>query len=345
MSAPTPDQPSSRTRDNPGKAEPVKVLVSGGAGYIGAHVVRRLAERGDQPIIVDDLSAGDANRVAGFPLITLDLSIHSSAKELTRILREHRVDAVIHFAALKAAGESVHQPVRYYQQNIGTLTTVLDAMTTSGTKNLVFSSSAAVYGDTAPPLDEDAPTHPISPYGETKLIGEWLVGSAARAHALNAISLRYFNVAGAGAADLGDTSVNNLIPMTIERLAANTAPRIFGNDYDTPDGTCLRDYIHVVDLADAHLAALDNLREGHRVYNVGTGSGTSVRDIIDLVLTASGSTLTPDIVERRPGDPDVVVANVDRIRAELGWEATLTARDAVESAWQAHLSQNARAQH
>ncbi|MBX3094079.1 MAG: UDP-glucose 4-epimerase GalE [Cryobacterium sp.] len=316
----------------------MNVLVTGGAGYIGAHVVRLLRERGESPVVVDDLSAGVRSRIGDATFVQLDLLSDDAAARLAEVLREHSVTSVIHFAALKAAGESVQQPVRYYRHNVGALVTVLEAMRSSDARGLVFSSSAAVYGDAALPLTEEAAPRPINPYGETKLVGEWLVAAAAHAHALSATSLRYFNVAGAGTPELGDTSANNLIPMAIERIAAGEAPRIFGDDYNTPDGTCIRDYIHVLDIAEAHLAALDDLTAGHRVYNVGTGVGSSVREILDLLIEASGAEFDPELTARRPGDPDVVVATVDRIRDELGWSARLTTRDAVESAWAAHLA-------
>lgn len=312
------------------------VLVTGGAGYIGAHVVHLLLQRGDTPIVVDDLSTGARDRVGSATFVELDLLADHAADALAELIRNHSVTSIIHFAALKAAAESVGQPERYYRHNINSLLSVLEAMRMTGVTGLVFSSSAAVYGAAAPPLTETTPPQPMNPYGETKLVGEWLIGSAAAAHNLHAISLRYFNVAGAATPELGDTSVNNLIPMVFERLDSDQRPRIFGDDYNTPDGTCIRDYIHVVDLAEAHLAALDSLQPGHRVYNVGTGTGTSVREIIDLVRDISGSALEPVIEPRRPGDPDVVVADVDRIRKELGWSARLTTRDAVESAWGAH---------
>lgn len=316
----------------------MSVLVTGGAGYIGSHVVRLLRQRGDSPVVIDDLSTGTRERIGDAKLVQLDLLAPGVATNLAYAMSKFEATAVIHFAALKAAGESVDEPVKYYRHNIGSLTTVLDAMAQAGVTDLVFSSSAAVYGDAESPLTEDTPPLPVSPYGETKLAGERLVASAAHAYGLNAVSLRYFNVAGAGDPSLGDTSVNNLIPMVINRIAAGEVPQIFGDDYDTPDGTCIRDYIHVQDLAEAHLAALDHLQPGHRVYNVGTGIGSSVREIIDLVIEISGRDIQPEVVSRRPGDPDTVVASVERIRKDLGWTARHDTRAAVESAWAAHLA-------
>jgi UDP-glucose 4-epimerase len=211
---------------------------------------------------------------------------------------------------------------------------------------IIFSSSAAVYGETRGDVPESTPKAPTSPYGETKPVGEWLLSTAAAAQKLDAISLRYFNVAGAGWPELGDKMALNLVPMVFERLDADESPRIFGDDYDTPDGTCVRDYVHVMDLAEAHVAALDALSTDaavagarHRVFNVGTGKGTSVREMIDVILRVSGAPQAAEVVARRPGDPARVVGVVDRISEELGWKARLSLREIVESAWSAHQQQ------
>ncbi|CQR64104.1 UDP-glucose 4-epimerase GalE [Streptomyces leeuwenhoekii] len=313
-------------------------LVTGGAGYIGAHVVRAMAAGGERVVVYDDLSTGSADRVPdGVPLVVgsvLDASL------LARAIRDHAVTGVVHIAAKKQVGESVEQPLRYYRENVTGLRTLLEVMTDAGVGKLVFSSSAAVYG--MPDVElvtEDTPCAPMSPYGETKLVGEWLIAATARAHGIRAASLRYFNVAGAAEPALADAGVFNLIPMVFERLEAGEAPRIFGDDYATPDGTCVRDYIHVEDIASAHLAAARRLGEAaegtNLVLNIGRGEGSSVREMVDRILKITGHEhLTPAVAERRPGDPARVVASADRIRRELDWSAHHDLDDMIRSAWQ-----------
>lgn len=319
----------------------MSVLVTGGAGYIGAHVVRLLRERGDSVVIVDDLATGRVERVSGLPLTQLDLAESDAPARLAAVFAEHQIDAVIHFAARKRVGESVERPAWYYQQNVGGLANLLMAMESAGVGRLVFSSSAAVYGRSeGAMLTERAATQPMNPYGETKLVGEWLVNDAVAASGMRATSLRYFNVAGAGWPELGDAAVLNLVPMVFERLDAGESPVIFGGDYPTVDGTCVRDYVHVLDLAEAHLAALDATREGdprHDVFNVGTGTGSSVREMVDEILRVSGSDARPEVRERRPGDPAEVVADATLIAERLGWRARRGVTDIVESAWRAHV--------
>lgn len=287
-----------------------------------------LIERGDQPVIVDDFVSGLPHRVAGVPSYELHLAAPGAAEALAELMRDNEVDAVIHFAARKRVDESIDRPLWYHQQNGAGLAAVLEAMVTVGVSHLVFSSSAAVYGDASGVVSESAPTVPVNPYGESKLAGEWLAAAAARAHNLHVTSLRYFNVAGAGWPDLADTAVLNLVPMVIEKLDAGLPPHIFGDDYPTDDGTCVRDFVHVHDVADAHLKVLDALpaqREPHRVYNLGTGVGSSVREVVDGIrhrVVASGAPAPAATVRpRRPGDPASVVADVSRIEAELGWRA------------------------
>ena len=316
----------------------MSVLVTGGAGYIGSHVVRLLQQRGQDVVVVDDLSNGSPDRVGGAPVVELDLAVDAAPGVLADAMREHGVTAVVHFAARKQVGESVAKPAWYWKQNVGGTANVLEAMETAGVRELVFSSSAATYG--APDVDlvrEDGPAEPINPYGQTKLVGEWMTRAAGVAWGLRAANLRYFNVAGAGWPDLGDRAVMNLIPMVFDRLERGEAPAIFGDDYPTPDGTCIRDYVHVLDLAKAHLVALDALARDerpHDVFNVGTGTGASVREVIDAVRAASGRDVEPVVHARRAGDPPKLVADVSRIRETLGWTAGEDLTSIVSSAWE-----------
>ena len=323
----------------------VNVLVTGGAGYIGAHLVKLLVDHGDEVVIADDLVTGNADRVGSAAIIQLDLASDSAPVALGAVLREHCIDTIVHFAARKQAGESVARPAWYYQQNVGGLANVLLAAEQAGVTRFVFSSSAAVYAPSDRALTEGDATNPVNPYGETKLIGEWLTNDAADAWGLHAVSLRYFNVAGAGAPELGDTAALNLIPMVFEKLDEGRAPVIFGDDYPTADGTCIRDYVHVQDVAEAHLAAidgLDSLTAGHHLFNLGTGIGASVRQIIDKVRAVTGLEFEPEVFPRRPGDPPTVIAAVDRIKSELGWSAHHTLDEIVQSAWDAHQASAGR---
>lgn len=317
----------------------MSVMVVGGAGYIGAHVVHLLLDKGERVVVVDDLSYGNPSRIGDAKLIKLDVAEESAVEILTDSMIDYDVTAVIHFAARKQVGESVEKPLWYYQQNVGGLVNVLRAMKEANVRQMVFSSSAAVYGQ--PPVEvvsEDAYCHPINPYGETKLIGEWIMADCERSWGLNWAGLRYFNVAGAGSDALGDPAILNLIPMVFERLSKGDTPKIFGDDYPTPDGTCIRDYIHVQDLAEAHLVALDYLGKGgntEHVFNVGTGKGTSVKEIIDAVAEVSGLDFEPEIQPRRAGDPAQLIGQTNRIEEVLGWKAKYDVREIVESAWSA----------
>ena len=314
----------------------MSVLVTGGAGYIGAHVVRLLWQRGDDVVVVDDLSSGRAERVTGITVVELDLGDSTCVGPLTDVARRHGVNACVHLAARKQVGESVQRPAWYYAQNVGGTAHLLLALESAGVERLVFSSSAATYGQPdATKVNEDEPPRPINPYGESKLVGEWLVRDAARAWGLRQVSLRYFNVAGAGWPDLGDTAVLNLIPIAFDRLSRRQSPLVLGDDYPTADGTCIRDYVHVRDLADAHLAALDHLASEHRpydVFNVGTGRGSSVLEVLAEVGRVTGSDTTPQIAPRRSGDPAALVADVSRIERLLGWHARHDLSEIVHSA-------------
>ena len=310
-------------------------LITGGAGYIGAHVVRAMRDAGEQAVVYDDLSTGIAERVPdGVPLVvgsTLD------AELLARTLKEHAVTGVVHLAAKKQVGESVDLPLHYYRENVEGLRVLLEAAVAAAVPSFVFSSSAAVYG--MPDVDlvtEETPCVPMSPYGETKLVGEWLVRATGRATGLSTASLRYFNVAGAATPELADTGVFNLVPMVFEKLTEGASPRVFGDDYATPDGTCVRDYIHVVDLAEAHVAAARRLSAApgtDLTLNIGRGEGVSVREMIDRINAITGYDLPPTVTARRPGDPARVVASADRIAAELDWKAKHDVEDMITSAW------------
>ncbi|WP_406284008.1 UDP-glucose 4-epimerase GalE [Embleya sp. NBC_00896] len=311
-------------------------LVTGGAGYIGTHVVRALLATGENVVVIDDLSTGARERVPnGVPLVVgsvLDRAL------LDETFRTHAVDGVVHIAGKKRVPESVDRPLHYYEENVEGLRTLLAATVDAGVTRFLFSSSAAVYGMPDVHLvDEETRCAPINPYGESKLVGEWLIRATARAHGISYASLRYFNVAGAGAPELADEGVFNLVPMVFEKLTADRAPVIFGDDYDTPDGTCVRDFIHVVDLAEAHVAAARRLAtdpEAGLVLNVGRGEGTSVREMVDLIQEVTGlRDVAPVVQARRAGDPARVVASADRIAAELAWKARLDTSDMVESAW------------
>ncbi|MEU5519738.1 UDP-glucose 4-epimerase GalE [Streptomyces sp. NPDC047860] len=312
-------------------------LVTGGAGYIGAHVVRALRDGGESVVVYDDLSTGSRDRVPdGVPLVVGSVGDRDL---LEQAIRDHAVTGVVHIAAKKQVGESVERPLHYYRENVTGLQTLLEAMSATGVDKVVFSSSAAVYG--MPDVDlvtEDTPCAPMSPYGETKLIGEWLIKAAATAYGIRGASLRYFNVAGAASPELSDAGVFNLVPMVFERLETGEAPRIFGDDYPTPDGTCVRDYIHVQDIASAHLAAARRLDEAPKgtalTLNIGRGEGSSVREMVDRILKVTGNeNVAPEVTPRRAGDPARVVASADRIREELGWTARHGLDEMIESAW------------
>jgi len=317
-----------------------KWLVTGGAGYIGAHVVKSLLENSYEVVVVDDLSTGLERKIpknVKFYKINI-----SNTLELTNILRNEKIEGVIHLAAKKAVGESVLNPSLYYQENIGGLISLLEAMSHADVKKIVYSSSAAVYGTPKEDrVSEEAATNPESPYGETKLVGEWLLKADQQARNIKWVSLRYFNVVGAGGDELGDTGVNNLIPMVFSAISRNESPQIFGNDYATKDGTCIRDYIHVEDLAFAHVLAAKKLTENYsEILNIGTGQGYSVKEVMDLIEKVIGKKINYEYVGRRSGDPAQTIADPSKALKDLNWKAKLDLEEMISSSWNAWQKHN-----
>jgi UDP-glucose 4-epimerase len=320
-------------------------LVTGGAGYIGSHVVRALQADGLDVVVIDDLSSGHRGFVpAEVPFV--EASILDTAA-LDALFAQHPIDGVVHLAGYKYAGESVKLPLHTYEQNVTGTTTLLAAMQRAGVARIVFSSSAGVYGTpTVELVTETTATTPESPYGETKLIGEWLLADQGRATGLVHTSLRYFNVVGSGSLELRDTSPHNLFPLVFRALEEGRTPKIFGTDYPTPDGTCVRDYVHVADVARAHVAAARRMLAGEPlapVYNLGSGDGSSVRQIMDAMVRGTGIDFDPELAPRRPGDPARTVADGSLAARDLGWAMTNSLDEMVSSAWAAWQSAQAAA--
>lgn len=301
-------------------------------------MVRAFQAQGITPVVLDNLSSGLARFVpAGVEFIQGDIL---DTALLTQVLLENRCSGVVHVAGFKYAGVSVQQPLHTYAQNVTGTASVLTAMLDAGVKNVVFSSSAAVYGTPSTDLvTEDSPHHPESPYGESKLIGEWLINDVARSsEGFRGVSLRYFNVVGSATDEVYDASPHNLFPLVIEALLAGRTPRINGDDYPTPDGSCVRDYVHVGDLATSHVAAAQALEAGRDLrpaYNLGSGEGLSIRQIMDAMARVTGIGFTPDLAPRRPGDPARIVAQGTAAAADLDWAMRYSVDEMVASAWSA----------
>jgi UDP-glucose 4-epimerase len=310
-------------------------LVTGGAGYIGAHVVRAFLADGIDVVVVDDLSSGKAEFVPdGVPFVQANLLDGAAVRQAL-----DGVTGVVHLAGFKYAGVSVERPLHTYTQNVTAMVSLLEAMADKEVRNIVFSSSAGVYGTPQDEMvTEQTPPDPQSPYGESKLVGEWLLRDQARATALHHTSLRYFNVVGSGDPSVYDASPYNLFPIVCDLLTRGKVPQIYGTDHPTPDGTSVKDYVHVADLARAHVAAARALEAGKTlepVYNLGSGTGTSVREIMDAARRVTGIDFTPDEGPRRPGDPSRVVANGDLAARDLDWKNTFTVDEMFATAWEA----------
>lgn len=315
-------------------------LVTGGAGYIGSHTVRQLRAAGREVVVLDSMELGNERAVLGAPLVVADIADRAA---VTAVCGDYHVDQVVHFAAYKAVGESMEHPERYWHNNVAGTAALVEAMLAAGVGQIVFSSSCSVYG--TPPnsiVDEGAPIHPESVYAESKAMVERILGWYGHTHGLRTVALRYFNAAGASI----DTAIGedwrfsqNLIPIVMKaRLGVIPALTVYGGDYPTPDGTNIRDYIHVDDLADAHLKSLDYLAGGGPsiALNVGTGTGSSVLEVINTTERISGGAVPYSIGPRRAGDPISTYADPTLIRQTLGWEARYGLDEIIESAWRWH---------
>jgi UDP-glucose 4-epimerase len=315
-----------------------KVLVTGGAGYIGSVTAHFLKRRGYGVVIVDDLSRGYEHNVRGLPFHKLNLS---ETGALAEVLSSERVDAVVHFAAYSAVGESTRKPELYFLNNDGGSASLLSAMIQANVKRLVFSSTAAVYGTPKMvPIPEDLPFDPVNPYGESKVLVEKMLKWMGQCSGLASIALRYFNACGSDPeSGLGEEHEpeTHLIPLLIRAVVSRKPITIFGNDYETADGTCIRDYIHVTDLAEAHVVAIEKLLAGggSDAFNVGTGAGHSVLEVMRAVEQVTGRKVPHEVGPRRAGDPPVLVANSDKLKRTLGWKPKFPElRDIVATAWQ-----------
>lgn len=320
----------------------MRLAITGGAGYVGSHVALAALDAGHEVVVIDDLSLSTGDLVP--PAARLVRCSIADGEALDRVFSESEFDAVLHFAGSSRVAESVERPDLYFQNNVVGSLTLLDAMRRARLRRIVFSSSAAVYGHpSCIPISEDAPIAPVSPYGDSKAMVEVALERYAARDWISAVSLRYFNAAGAdpdGRSGETHSPETHLIPIILHAARTGSSVKIFGDDYDTPDGTCVRDYIHVADLARAHLLALGWLKErtGFRAFNLGTGDGYSVSEIIAAVEQVAGTTIRRERASRRPGDPAILVADPAAAREELGWKPTLSLQQIVEAAYAWHSS-------
>ena len=315
-------------------------LITGGAGYIGSHVLWESLQSGRSVVVLDDLSTGIKSRMPSD--VAIERVTLSDLDAIDSVFKKYEIDGVLHLAAKKKVGESVERPEHYWQENVGGFQNLVTAMKNHGVKNLVFSSSAAVYG--APEMaagqtiSELVQCSPINPYGLTKLEGEIISEALSVSDGFKVAALRYFNVAGAGKPELGDQFAFNLVPIVFEAIDGKLSPKVFGNDYNTADGSCIRDYVHVQDLAEAHVAAMDlveSMSPGFEAINIGTGVGASVFEVLAMIQGVTSVELNSEIVSRRAGDPAALVADVSKAKEILDWESRYGLRAIVESAWQA----------
>jgi UDP-glucose 4-epimerase len=312
-----------------------KVLVIGGAGYIGAHICKSLIENGYSVRIFDDFSNGLHRRIDGKFTDLVEASVLDRIKLIGAM---DGIDSVIHLAAKKSVEESVSNPLKYYEHNVGGTLNILAAMAVKKVKKIVFSSTAAVYAPSEKSaIDETDLLAPLSPYGATKVMAEELIKSVGVAEGFSTISLRYFNVVGSTKVEFADNSKDNLVPKVFAAIKRGERPEIYGSDYPTKDGTCIRDYIHVADLADSHLSALKRVESAivHEVYNVGSGKGYSVKEMIDQISKSMDKELTPNLCPRRAGDIPQLIASISKIERELGWKPNRSLKEMIDSAWQA----------
>ncbi len=321
----------------------MRILVTGGAGYIGSHYVLYERSRGNDVVILDNLIYGHREAVLDTPLVVGDVG---NRELLDRVMAEYKVDAVVHFAAFASVGESVSHPERYFHNNVLTTLTLLDAMRDNGVKFLVFSSSCATYGNPQyVPMDESHPQKPVNPYGESKLFCEHMMSAYDKAHGLRFNALRYFNAAGAdpeGRIGESHNPETHIIPNILHAaMGKRENVSIFGTDYDTPDGTCVRDYIHILDLAQAHSLALNKLVDGasSNFYNLGTEQGNSVNEVIEVCREVTGKNISVEYGERRPGDPPKLVASATKAKTDLKWSPVYSdIKDIISTAWKWELN-------